>query len=55
MPTENDTLVRVDGLSKMTATACGPASGCCVEAVGAELVSQVEDLGLLGRGDVVVA
>ena len=36
MPIENDTRVRVDGLSKRTATARGPASG-----VGASAVCRV--------------
>ena len=29
MPTAKDTRVRVDDLSKITATVCGPARGCC--------------------------
>ena len=49
MPTANDTRVRVDGLSKTTATARGPASGCRREPVGLHRVGEVEHLGLLGR------
>ena len=55
MPTANDTRVRVDDLSKMTATVCGPASGFTRPAVLLEALGEVEDLGLLGRADVVVA
>ena len=55
MPTENDTRVRVDGLSKMTATARGPASGCAAEPVGLHPVGQVEHLDQLVGRQVVVA
>ena len=55
MPTAKETRVRVEDLSKMTATVCGPASGFGTEAVALQLDGQVEDLGLLGRGEVVVA
>ena len=55
MPTAKETRVRVEDLSKMTATVCGPASGFGREAVALQLQGEVEDLGLLGRGEVVVA
>ena len=55
MPTENETRVRVEVLSKITATVCGPASGLVAEPVGLQRVGQVEHLGLLGRTEVVVA
>ena len=55
MPTVNETRVRSDGLSNRTATARGPSSGrrpnrSCLHRRG-----EREDLGLLGRGQVVVA
>ena len=53
MPTENDTRVRVDGLSKSTATARGPAQRRRrLGGVPGRLqrVGEAEDLGLLGRG-----
>ena len=55
MPTANETRVRVDDLSKMTATVCGPASGVTREPVLLQLDGEVEDRGLLGLGEVVVA
>ena len=55
MPTLNDTRVRVDGLSKITATARGPASGVNADRSLLDPVGQVEHLELLGRAEVVVA
>src|SRR3954453_13316488 len=66
MPTENDTRVRVDGLSNRTATAPGPASGwgagraglplfAQAGPVGLHLVGQVEHLDQLVGRQVVVA
>ena len=49
MPTANDTRVRVDDLSKMTATVCGPASGVAPQRSALSALGEVEDLGLLGR------
>ncbi len=55
MPTVNETWVRRVGLSKSTATVCGPASGREGEAVGLEPDGELEDGALLGRAEVVVA
>ena len=49
MPASNDSRVRVDGLSKITATACGPVQRAAGERCGLERVGEVEDLALLGR------
>ena len=49
------TWVRSVGLSKIIATVCGPAQRLRVVRRGLELGGQVEHLGLLGRGQVVVA
>ena len=54
MPTWKDTRVRVDDLSKITATLCGPASGLGTPAVALHLDGEVEDRGLLGLAQVVV-
>ena len=51
---ENDTRVRVDGLSNMIATACGPVEGPMQVAVLPEREGELEDLALLGRGEVVI-
>ena len=55
MPTANETRVRVEDLSKITATVCGPARVLSRPAVLLQLEGEIEDLGLLGRGEVVVA
>ena len=55
MPTSNETRVRVLALSNSTATAFGPASGLCAERIGLHRDGQLQHLGLLGRGEVVVA
>ena len=55
MPTANETRVRVDDLSKMTATVCGPASGLSFQRSFLSSMREIEDLGLLGAGQVVVA
>ncbi len=49
MPTANDTRVRVEALSKITATVCGPSQRALGVRVLLERVGEVEDLGLLGR------
>ena len=49
MPASNDSRVRRDGFSNITATDCGPASGRWAEPVGLHLDGQVEHRGLLGR------
>ena len=55
MPTEKETRVRVDGLSKRTATACGTGEWLPCEPVGLHRVGQVEHLDQLVGAEVVVA
>ena len=55
MPTANDTWVRSVGLSKITATVRGPASGRAANRSAFSSRGEVEHLGLLGRAEVVVA
>ncbi len=55
MPNSKENRVRVEFLSKMTATPRGPSKGPTAERVLLQFGGQLEHLGLFGRGQVVVA
>ena len=55
MPTSNDTRVRVLALSNSTATALRARERLVRERIGLHRDGELQHLGLLGRGEVVVA
>ena len=54
MPTANETRVRIDGLSKISATVRGPASGRVREPLLLQLDGEIQDRGLFGLSEIVV-